>query len=208
MSMGNIQNSKFTGGYGFVAVPDQKTIDKCYSLVAERFPADWEYLLGSKNLPHVTLYHSRMKGVPSEFATETREKLSSTLCGLTFSLKDLQCFGAKFIFWNIDPSDSSYELLLKAHQDALQLSKYLDPTAPKRAEEEGLSLSPKEKENVELFNHPLVRDLFTPHITLAYDEKANGFLKDGETDEFTMTIERVEFAEIGFPGIVTEVVDL
>jgi len=43
-----------------------------------------------------------------------------------------------------------------------------------------------------------------PHITLAYDEKACGFITAGETEKFTMTIQSVEFAEIGHPSVVID----
>lgn len=201
------QHRCFSGGYGFVAIPDDKTIEKCYALTKEKFPEDWEYLITPSYLPHITLYHSKMREVPEEFAYEMREKLASALNGLTFNLSALECFGAKFIFWNVAPSGSSYERLVKCHQEALELAKYLDKTASKRAEEEGLTLTDREKENVELFNHPLVRELYLPHITLAYDERANGFLQNGESENFTMTIEKVEFAEIGHPGVIIDVVN-
>jgi len=42
------------------------------------------------------------------------------------------------------------------------------------------------------------------YITLAYDEKASGFITAGESEKFTMTIQSVEFAEIRHPGIVIE----
>jgi 2'-5' RNA ligase len=196
----------FSGGYGFVAVPDYETIEKCYAFTKEKFPEDWEYLISPKYLPHITLYHSKMREVPEEFALEMRDNLASSLVGLNFTLNALECFGAKFIFWNVTPSGSSYERLIKCHQEALQLAKYLDKTASKRAEEEGLVLTDREKENVELFNHPLVRDLYMPHITLAYDERAIGFLQKGESENFTMTIEKVEFAEIGHPGVVIDII--
>lgn len=149
-----------------------------------------------------------MKEVPFEFAYEKKKKLTSLLSGLTFNLSSLECFGGKFVFWNIEPIGPSYNVILEGHKEALKLAEYLDRTASKRADEEGLSLTEQERENVELFNHPLVRDLYTPHITLAYDEKTSEVLTTGETENFTMTIQSVEFAEIGYPGIVLEVVDL
>ncbi len=205
----NLYNNKtYSGGYGFVAIPDNKTIEKCYSLVKEKFPSDWEYLLTAGYLPHVTLYHSKMKEIPVDFARSMKEKLNASLKGLSFNLDNLVCFGRKFIFWNIESSGISYEKIMKSHIDALDLANYLDRAATKRAEEEGLSLTVKEKENVELFNHPLVRDLYTPHITLAYDERAHDYLEVSATEKHSMTIESVEFAEIGHPGIIIKVVEL
>jgi len=197
----------YSGGYGFIAIPDLDTIEKCYTLAKEKFPKDWEYVLGAYYLPHITLYHSKMKNVPEDFASVLNKKLNKALQGLTFNLSPLVCFGDKFIFWNIEPEGPSYDLLLKCHGEALELADYLDRSATKRADEEGLSLTEREKENVELYNHPLVRDLYMPHITLAYDEKVKGFLGEGEGEFHTMTIDRVEFAEIGHPGVVIKVID-
>ena len=198
----------YSGGYGFVAFPDKSTIEKCYAFARDNFPKDCEYILAPPYLPHITLYHSRMKEVPIEFASQIKGKLTQSLKGLTFNLSSLECFGAKFIFWNIEPFGSSYETILKCHKEALSLAFYLDRTATKRATEEGLTLTDQERENVELFNHPLVRDLYTPHITLAYDQRAPEFFKFGTTEKFSMTIESVEFAEIGHPGVVVNIIEL
>lgn len=200
-------SKSYSGGYGFVAIPDLNTISKCYALAEEKFTKDWEYVVAPHYLPHVTLYHSKMKEVPEEFVSQMKQQLSKTLVSLKFKLNSLVCFGEKFVFWNIEPEGSSYNMLLKCHDEALLLSRYLDPSASKRAEEEGLTLTGREKENVELYNHPLVRDLYLPHITLAYGDKVSAFLKDGESEFHSMTIERVEFAEIGHPGVVTKVVE-
>jgi predicted AlkP superfamily pyrophosphatase or phosphodiesterase len=150
----NTQESKifndrtYSGGYGFVAIPDKATIEKCYYLVQEKFPQDWEYLLTVGYLPHVTLYHSKMKEVPVEFAVQMKEKLNASLKRLSLNLNSLICFGGKFVFWNIETSGASYDNIMSCHTEALELANYLDRTASKRAEEEGLSLTDREKENV------------------------------------------------------------
>jgi predicted AlkP superfamily pyrophosphatase or phosphodiesterase len=125
----NLYNKKtYSGGYGFVAIPDNKTIEKCYSLVKEKFPSDWEYLLGVGYLPHVTLYHSKMKEIPEDFARSMKEKLNASLKGLSFNLDNLICFGGKFIFWNIETDGISYEKIMKSHIEALDqdfLNRYM-----------------------------------------------------------------------------------
>jgi hypothetical protein len=198
----------YTGGFGFVLVPDDNTIDVSYRLASGMFGNDWEYVLSPGNLPHLTLYHSKMRDVPREYALNLRTKLNEQLQGKEFALNEMVCFGGKFIFWNVCKDNSNYDLLNKCHAQALDLAKYLDPSAAKRADEEGLSLTEEERENVNLYNHPLVRRLYTPHITLAYDERAAEALGEGESRKWSFVADRVEFAEIGHPGVVEKTITL
>ncbi len=186
--------------------PDAATIEESYAYAESRFGSEWEYLLAPDFLPHITLYHSKMRDVPEEFALTLRDELSEGLRGLEIRLQDLVCFGDKFAFWNVIQEGESYEQLVHSHEKALTLARYLDPTAAKRADEEGLSLTPEQRENVERYNHPLVRGLYTPHITLAYDTRAAQEIRAGEKRDWTMTADCVEFAEIGHPGVVLSVV--
>ncbi len=197
----------FNGGYGFVAVPDRATIEQSYQLAAAIFPQDSEYILAPGCLPHITLYHSKMRDVPLGWANKLTTEINSSLAGITIDLNALICFGGKFIFWNVDPASAAYPLLKTAHERALELAQYLDQSAVRRADEEGLTLTVNEKENVAKFNHPLVRDLYLPHITLGYDARCKGLINEGVSERWSMQIESVRFAEIGHPGVVKKVVE-
>ena len=199
--------NSFDGDYGLVAVPDERTVEKCHELAEALFPPDLEYVLSPKNLPHITLYHSRFRGLPADRVFELRDTLRGSLAGTPLRLNRLVCFGDKFIFWRVDPESPSYDVLKSAHLETLQLASYLDRSAPRRSDEEGLSLSEAEKENVRRFNHPLVGDSYAPHITLAYGEGAPELVGvKNHVVHWPMRVERVEFAEIGYPGIVSAIV--
>jgi hypothetical protein len=97
----------------------------------------------------------------------------------------------------------------EAHIKALTLAKYLDRASEAKAlSEERLSLREAELENVRLFGHPLVRSLFTPHITLGFHPRISDHLVAGLTCEWSFEVASVELARIGYPGRVDEVVKL
>ena len=206
--MDTVEAELIHGSYGLVVIPDSDTIERSYQLAEDLFPNDTEYVVRNGFLPHITLYHSRFKDIPVSWISKQVSQLNEMLHGVEFQLSELHCYGDKFIFWNIDPEYESYHLVKSAHMKALELAKFLDQDAPRRSDEEGIKLSPQEQENSVKFNHPLVRDLYTPHITLAYDERASKFLAQGATAKWSMRVGRVEFVEIGFPGVVNHIVSL
>lgn len=188
------------GPYGLVIIPDRNTQEITKSKARELFP-DAEFHVP---IPHITLYHTRLKGLPLQTLMEIRERLRVHR-GDNLQLGPIEIYGGNFAFWNIDPIPNS---LREMHEQALLLAEYIDRTAPIRALEEGLKMTPKEFENAKKYNHPLVKELFRPHITLAADSR--GLVLPPGTFRIprVMRIEDVALGEIGDFGSVARVVEL
>lgn len=69
-------------------------------------------------------------------------------------------------------------------------------------------MTPQELENAKKYNHPLVRDLYTPHISLAADSRGLTLPAGASEVPRLMTIEDVVIGEIGDWGSVARVVEL
>ena len=191
--MSILEDQYYNGSYGIVVMPDSETVNLCYSLVKENFPNTWEYLLSPPFLPHLTLYHSRFSILPHSFVKELIKKLSEMLIGKMYTLDTFSSYGEKFIFWNINKeaiSSSNYDLLLQAHEIALTLSSFIDQNAKKRSTEEKLTLSHQEQLYAEQYNHPLVKELYQPHITLAYDSQVSCYTHYCPSREHQFRIDR------------------
>ena len=108
-------------------------------------------------------------------------------------------FGGKFLFWDTVRN----EQLTQAHEYALRLSKYFLPTGEQQAEKEKITLSPLERVNVKEFGHPLVRELWRPHITLGY--YPNGLQQNTRTEKFEGSAVGVAFVQVGEAGTIAEI---
>lgn len=188
----------YTGSYGFVIRPDQDTIEEAERLA--HFLAPHATYIVEK--PHITLYHARFTNLPNTEAQRILQRIEG-LKGQLLTLKDLQIFGGKFIFWNVVKTDQ----LQQAHEEVLELSRYLNQEAQARAVEERLSLTEKEMENLKLFGNALTKDLYLPHLTLAYDPNGIILPKGCTMEEYGMQISSVDFAEIGKFGAVKDIIE-
>lgn len=209
MSTASTSSIELNGALGLVILPDRAGIDRSYALAAEIMPPGSEYVLGAASLPHLTLYHGLLRQVDRGRLREILDTLRLKLVGKKFCLAEIVTFGGNFVFWNVDPDDPSRGLLQEAHCHALALSAFLNrDTVAKSISEEGLSLSPEELKNIETYGHPLVDNLFLPHITLGFDRQISTRMNRPMRREFRFQVEAVEFVRIGFPGRVEEIFDL
>lgn len=183
----------YSGSYGFVIKPDSYTGDKSLEL-AEQLVPNAEFKV---SVPHITLFHAKFKELPHK-EVETALKELKGLSGSTQKFKDLQVFGNKFLFWNIVKNPT----IQRAHSEAFKLAQFLNKDDIARALQEGLTLTSQQRDNVSQFGHPLVQDLYLPHITLGYDLKGVQLPEDVQSYEWEMKIEDVHFAEIGNFGSV------
>lgn len=191
--------SDFSGAYGFVIKPDEKT--QTYAKKLARTAAPWaEFLV---EVPHITLYHAQFENLPEELAKSILDDVKGAE-GQILNLRRLYIFGGKFIFWDVEDKDS----IRLIHEKALASAKYLNHSVAAKSIEEGLDLNPEEIANIQKFGHPLVMDKFTPHITLAYDHQGI-FLPPGIAGKnLEMKIDKVSFAEMGKYGSVSKIIDL
>lgn len=188
----------FTGSYGLVIRPDQITIERAVQLARSLAPQA-PFLVEN---PHITLYHAKFTNLPNNEVRGVLQAIKN-LRGQYLKLGDLQIFGEKFLFWNVVKTDQ----IRQAHEKALVLSQYLDQEAQARAQEEGLSLTEQEMESLRRFGHPLMKDLYLPHITLAYDPKGIVLGPRHTEEEYDMRVDSVNFAEIGQYGVVKKIIE-
>ncbi len=189
----------FSGAYGFVIRPDEKTQALARELARTTAPSA-EFLVET---PHITLYHAQFENLPKEVAKSILDEVKMAE-GQILNLRRLYVFGGKFIFWDVEDKDN----IRPIHEKALVSAKYLNHAVAAKSIEEGLDLNPEEKTNIQKFGYPLVMDKFTPHITLAYDYQGI-VLPPGITEKsLEMKIDKVLFAEMGKYGSVRRVVDL
>ena len=198
-----------SGALGIVIIPDHATILESYKLAGHLLPAGSEYILSPGVIPHITLYHGKFLNAPVGQVQAILSDIRSELHGAKFSLGPIQCFGGNFIFWNVEPDDTTMRVLGRAHEKALSLSRFLDRTAPPKAtSEEGLTLSPDELENLREYGHPLVRQLYLPHITLGFHPEISKQVSDGQRIKWDSSVGSVELVRVGYPGKIDEIVSI
>ena len=199
----------FSGSYGFVFLLDSFTEEKAKAMSRMELnnPRTFagEPLTYAEFAPeamHLTLFHAKIKGAPVEAVQEILEALSIHVQGNVIFHR-VATFSDKFLFWDADCS----ALLRSAHLSALHLSDFLDVEAKAHAEdEEALKLSAEERESLKRYGHPLMRRLYRPHITLAYNSSGfPGHRAIGELNHVGR-IRRVAFAEIGSYGRVQNII--
>lgn len=196
---------RFNGSYGLVIIPDRTTVRLAQDLsrlerpsfvfAGERMQMDFvpEY-------HHLTLFHARLVDAPEEAVHEILNRLAG-LPGQAIYLNGIKVYEEKFLFWYADLSPE----LKEAHEIALDLAKFLDPSAKSRAEEEMFEMSPEERANIEQLGHPLVRDRYRPHATLGWSARGfEGLYACPATHHGY--VQRVVFAEIGPYGSVQRII--
>lgn len=189
---------KYSGSYGIVIKPDMYTGEKSIELAHSLTP-DAEYKV---SLPHITLYHGNVSDLPHQEIEKILNAAREILKDDIQELRTIDVFGGKFVFWDVVPN----KIMRQAHDAALGLSEFLDQTKLARALQEGLHLTQEQKLNMQNYGHPLVGNLYRPHITLAYDAKGIVLPKDVTGYDWQMKVDSIHFAEIGNYGSVAKVI--
>jgi 2'-5' RNA ligase len=186
-----------TGQLRLVLIPDERTAAHATAL-SERFSSGNMLSLGTRHPPHLTLYHAKLKEVPALAAQFAMQAVAATL-PIPLRLTMLAPFGDKFLFWDAirDPA------LLALHAAALELSRYLDAAGQQQSDKEGLTLSRLQRENVAEYGHPLVGELWRPHITVGYFPAS--FAPTLQREVLDGTATGVAFVRVGDAGAVAEV---
>ncbi len=187
----------FSGQLGIVLFPDQKTTEKADN-ISKKFRNNQIFFNGDTQ-PHISLYHSKLQDVPTDEIKRLFQLIKPLLSGETFTLKEINVFGGKFVFWDVVKDTA--KMLFKSHNTTLKnLSIYFLKEGEQQADREKITLSTEETFNVRNFGHPLVGKLWRPHITLAYLKN----LKSAEqyTEEMNFSIKSIGFVEIGDYGII------
>jgi len=198
-----------SGALGVVIIPDQPTVERAYSLASEILPGEAEYVLSPGSIPHLTLYHAKLQGLPRAEMREILGSIRKLIVQKAFWLGKIVGFGGNFVYWNVDQAREDCKDLDLAHAKALSISRFLDRSLPSKAtSEEGLTLSEEQLENVRLYGHPLVGNLFTPHITLMFGQGTAQKLMGDSHLNWRFSVASVELVRVGHPGRIEELVDL
>ena len=190
--------TEISGQYGLVLLFDNRTNHQATNLNLA-FAGGNEIRFDGTAIPHMTLYHAKFIGL-------TVEKVRGLLSWLEPNLpqrvrfRKLTSFGGKFIFWEADRSRK----LNLLHDLSLELVDYLDRKGICQADTEKLELTPNQRENLEQFGHPLVHELWNPHITIGYFPR--GLKKPDRSHYFIGEAVTVAFAKMGENGTVGEIV--
>jgi len=189
-------SKEFTGILGIVVIPDSQTqkilveLSKKHSQEGDALPSPY----------HLSLYHGHFKNVPEDVARQLLQQISSFL-GTNYSLNQIEPYGGKFLFWNVE---KPYPQLQHAHEVAVEsLSPFVDQEKVGLALKEGLAMSRQETDNLKKYSYPLVKSLFMPHYALLYRER--GIDASGNR-RHTAKILEVQFVEIGGYSKINQVI--
>ncbi len=178
---------KYSGTLGFVIIPDPET-EELLRKLSEKYSQEGDIL---PNPHHLSLYHGHIKNVPESVAADLTEQMSFLL-GTTYSLNQIEPYGRKFLFWNVE---KSYPQLQRAHETVVErLSPFVDQEKVGLALKEGLNMSKQETDNLKKYSYPLVKDLFLPHYALLYRERG---VDNIDSRQHQARITEVQFVEIG-----------
>lgn len=194
----NIQNNGYSGQLGLILLLDDNTNSKAVK-IAERYMTGNKIDLARTHTPHMTLFHSKVKDVPSSFVKTSLDHLKSIL-PITLTFTQAACFGGKFLFWDTERSSS----LLEAHGYALNLAKFFTPLGEQQSGKEKLGLSDEESANVSKYGHPLVNNLWRPHITLGY--YPDGIEKTPQPEPYIGMAIGAAFIKVGDFGTIAEII--
>lgn len=202
--MHQLDPSKLSGPYGLVVLPDAETCAIAKKESANRMPNKAAYSLENEQ-PHLTLYHGNIINMPLFEALQVRQDVAKILQGSEIELYDIEVYADKFLFWNAEHRPLEESPLQKAHYLAAGvLSSYLNREAEPSAQKEKLKLTDAEEKNVAEFGHPLVGDLYKPHITLGYDRRG---IKNVEGNYLRyMIADRIALVKMGDHGRIEKVV--
>src|SRR3989344_346699 len=180
-------SKEFTGILGIVVIPDSETqkilveLSKKHSQEGDPLPSPH----------HLSLYHGHFKNVPEDVARQLLQQISAFL-GTNYSLNQIEPYGGKFLFWNVE---KPYPQLQHAHEVAVEsLSLFVDREKVGLALKEGLKMTQQETENLKKYSYPLVKEIFMPHFALLYRESGQ---KTTGNRQHTARITEVQFVEIG-----------
>jgi len=156
-------SKEYSGSLGFVVLPDPETkkvleeLSLLYSREGDILPDPY----------HLSLYHGHFRNIPEELTKQLLQQISFLL-GSEYSLDTIQPYGGKFLFWNVK---KAYPQLQQAHESTIEkLSPFIDREKIGLALKEKLKMTQPERNNLEKYSYPLVKELFMPHYTLLYRE--------------------------------------
>lgn len=183
---------KYSGQLGFVLFPDFNISHKSYQL-AQNIDKNLIHL----TKPHISLYHSKVADLPEKKAMELLLEIENR-SRISLNLEEIIIYGQRFVFWLVKKTPELEGL----HYNILALSKYFVKDDEQQADREKIKISQAEQKNIKEYGHPLVKDLWLPHITLGYCEKPDIYVKKIEE---VGRIAAIGFVEIGDYGTIKRI---
>ncbi|MCA9363896.1 2'-5' RNA ligase family protein [Candidatus Kaiserbacteria bacterium] len=189
----------FTGMYGFVLLPDLETEARArkYAQEVSSNALDLKHV----HQRHLTLFHTKVVKASEGDLYVLLANLWKNL-PIPANFTEVASFGGKFAFWDAERS----EALQALHEEALGLAQFFDRSGAQQADSEALQLSEAETRNVREYGHPLVRELWRPHITVGY--VPGGYDAAGFSAAFAGSFNRVAFVRVGEFGTVAEIISV
>ncbi|MCH7640920.1 hypothetical protein IID22_01805 [Patescibacteria group bacterium] len=188
-------SKKLSGTLGIVLVPDPET-EKVLRGLTEKYSKEGDIL---PEPYHLSLYHGNFKNFPEEGVAALIEQVSF-LPGTDYELNQIEPYGGKFLFWNVE---KPYPNLQRAHETAVEtLSPFVDQEKAGLALKEGLKMTQQEIENLRRYSYPLVKELFMPHYSLLYRK---GGVENTGSRHHQARITQVQFVEIGGYSKISQV---
>lgn len=190
---------KFTGQFGIALLLDSETSRTAVGI--NRYLASGNAIdLQNKHIPHVTLYHAAFENAEIENIFDVLSLVKSALPKHHMRFRRIDVYSEKFVFWHLEDKLS----YMYAHLIALSLSALRSIPEQSQADKENLTLSEDEQRNMDWFGHPLVKDLWQPHITVGYYPDGAGGVT--ESVDWLGMVETVAFVEVGDYGTIKKIV--
>lgn len=191
----------FTGQGGIVLYPDG-TADRTARL-SLRSIARNKVSFKEGNIPHVSLYHAWLEGVPLDSIQQQLNVLERMrhLNSILLISKSMSFVGGHFIFWEFEKT----EVLISLHKSTLAtLSPYFS-TPETDVKKEELVLPQVEADNIKQYGQPFVNEQWNPHITVGYcDSLQKIVLPEVPLGVYACT--SFAFVSIGIYGMIEDVI--
>lgn len=189
----------FTGQYGVVLLLDsgiKRTALRINHNLNSGNAIDFQNL----HTPHVTLYHASFDNAQVGDMPMFLQEIKRVLPRRLVHFSQVKTYRDKFVFWHLDDKES----YMDAHLSAMLLAALRSRPKESQVEKENLTLSKEERRNDKLFGHPLVNELWQPHITVGYYPNGAGDINENYSQ--IGRVEAVAFVEVGDYGTIKRIV--
>lgn len=183
---------RFSGCYGFIAIPDPTTVEVASRLTEEAAPH--AHFKMNESI-HLALHYVEIEEASPDFVRHCLKRLSELLKGTKLLLGEVGVFADHYLHWNLE---CDQEILTKAHYfslatlDIFRVDKFNHPPFLVNGT---LNLTQLERTNLERYGHPLVLGQFRQCLTLA--SHPEGLESKPQVRRHVGYIADVQFAHFG-----------
>ncbi len=189
----------FTGQYGIVLLLDSE-INRAALRINRNLNSGNAIDFQDRHTPHVTLYHASFDNAQIDDVPMFLQEIKRVLPKHLMHFFQVKTYAEKFVFWHL----ADKKAYMEAHLLAMILAPLRSIPKQTQVQKENLTLSPAEQKNVELFGHPLVNELWQPHVTVGYYPDGAGDINESHSQ--IGKVEAVAFVEVGDYGTIKRIV--